>query len=91
MNKKQILVVIFLALVTLNLIYSVIYSFSKYGGDLGKTKEIDGSCYDRYSNEIKGLTCKNKVIDEYDLYLGISISLSMIIIFIGIGVLVYLQ
>ena len=91
MNKKQISVIVIIFIIALNIIGSFIYSFEKYDGNIGTMKEVNKSCYDRYSNEIEGLICKSEVIDEYDLYLTIGLSLSFILIFVSLGLLAFVS
>ena len=90
MNNKQLFSAIIILIGVCMLIFSITYSFVKYDGHVGTTKDIKIKCYDSYFNEINGLVCDNEVIDEYDYQLIVLTVLSHLVIFLGVLGLAFL-
>lgn len=83
MNSNKIISLIIIILGVLLVVGSGTYSEIRYDGMMGTMKIIDTNCYDKYSNEIKGLTCEDEVIDKYDIPLMIFTVLSAVLIVLG--------
>lgn len=89
MNNKQILAITLIIIGLIMFIATTAYSMIEYNGNIGTSKEISTNCYDRYSNEIEGLVCKQEIIDKYDLYILIGTPLSIITIVLSLILLAF--